>query len=299
VTTKDIQDRLLAERDSQKWNALRARMAERGTPSLEKCPQGHYIATCTCACPNCKTCGGTGFVPADPAAKIGDPKYGQVDPCPNSRANYLKRALASGEMIGGLTAEEVQELSWNHVQPGISDAHKALPFVRESVNRGYGMGLMLGLWGQGKTLLMKIAVANFIRSGKRAHYIKLTKLLDTIRQTYDQKEGKMTALVNEIRKWENLDLLCLDELDKDADTDWAQSRLFDLVDERWVSAVRQQKLTLFAANYSSMGEVPGYLKSRIEDNRWAVADDSGKTAAFTVFLNGPDGRKAMPKGSRV
>src|SRR5690349_10155741 len=98
-------------------------------------------------------------------------------------------------MIGGLTADEVKTFGWHLVLPSISDAHKAMPHVKEAVNRGYGMGLMLGKWGQGKTLLMKIAVANYLRIGKKAHYVKLTKMLDSIRRTYDEKENKMTALV--------------------------------------------------------------------------------------------------------
>lgn len=296
--TRAIQELLLKQRNDEKMAGLRLRMAERagGAALPDRCQSCGYFP-CQCECPECDTCRGSGYISADPNAKIGDPKYGQLEPCPNLRTNHLKRTLASGEGMGGLSANEIKTFSWDMVLPGISDAYKALPHVKEAVNRGYGMGLMLGKWGQGKTLLMKIAVANFIRGGKKAHYVKLTKMLDSIRQTYDEKEGKMTALVREIRKWENLDLLCLDELDKDAETDWAKSRLFDLVDERWVSAVREEKLTLFSANFQNMSEVPGYLKSRIEDNRWAVTDQSGKSAAFTVFLNGPDGRKSMPKGS--
>ena len=293
MSTTTIQDNLLKIRDDQRRTELARRMAERsaGQPLPAKCPDcGNY--QCSCLCPGCQTCGGSGYL----KIKTNNQYASTVTPCPNMRANNLKRTLANGEGRGGLTADEIKTLGWNLVMPGISDGHKAMKFVKPSVERGYGMGIMLGKWGQAKTLLMKIAVAQFIRQGKSAHYIKLTTLMDDIRTAYDERENKMTALVNKIREWQSLDLLCLDEIDKDAGTEWAETRLFDLVDERWVLGVRGQALTLFASNYSSPDQIPGYLRSRIEDNRFSMLDDKGQPAAFCVHLNGADGRKVMPAG---
>jgi hypothetical protein len=287
-----LQKVVLKQHENMRKNAIALQMTERsgGAVLPQKCNAcGDYI--CSCRCPGCKTCGGSGYIRVEK-----DPHHITLDPCPNYRAQNIKRDISDGKGRGGLTANELATLDWDLVIPGISDGTKAMKFVKPAVERGYGMGIMLGKWGQAKTLLMKIAVAKFIHDGKSAHYIKLTTLMDDIRTAYDEKENKMTALVNKIREWQSLDLLCLDEIDKDTGTDWAETRLFDLVDERWVLAVRQSALTLFASNYASPNEIPGYLRSRIEDNRWAIPNEDGHPASFCVYLNGADGRKSMPDG---
>lgn len=294
-----LQTALLKEQEKQRAKALSARLHMRsgGQAVPEKCPAcGDYV--CSCRCPGCEICGGSGYVKINPHAALGDNDFGKIQPCEKFRMGNLNKAIASGEGRGGLTSEELRILDWKLVLPNISDGTKALHFVRPAVERGYGMGIMLGTWGQAKTLLMKIAVANFIRAGKSAHYVKLTTLMDDIRTAYDSKENKMTALVTKIREWQSLDLLCIDEIDKDAGTEWAETRLFDMVDERWMLAVRQKALTLFASNYSSASEIPGYLKSRIEDNRFAMSGPDGKSTAFSVYLNGADGRKSMLPGRK-
>lgn len=292
MTMTTMQISVLRMHDDQRAAELNRRMSTRaqGYTLPEKCPDcGDYH--CSCRCPKCPECGGSGYIRIETG-----PYSVELKPCKNLIAKNLKKSIANGEGRGGLTANELQTLDWHLIEPGISDGHKAMGFVRPAVERGYGMGIMLGKWGQAKTLLMKISVANFIRQGKSAHYVKLTTMMDDIRTAYDEKENKMTALVNKIREWQSLDLLCLDEIDKDAGTDWAETRLFDLVDERWVLAIRESALTLFASNYVSPNEIPGYLRSRIEDNRFAMTDKDGKPAAFCVYLNGADGRKSMLPG---
>jgi hypothetical protein len=285
------------ELQKAKHSKLLEKMRERsgGVTPPKRCDSCGY-APCQCLCPNCPECGGTSRVPVNPNADIHDKDYGKTKTC-SRYANVMNaRRISSGEEIGGLTSNEIQELTWNKIIPGVSDAEKGLAFVRPAVERGYGMGMMFGTWGQGKTLLMKIAVAEFIRMGKRARYVSLTRMMDDIRRAYDVKEAKMTALVDKIREWENLDLLAIDEIDKEAGTEWAESRFFDLVDQRWVLGVRRQALTIFSSNYGKIAELPGYLRSRIQDNRFSMMGDNGERASFMVFMNGADGRLSMPDG---
>jgi DNA replication protein DnaC len=85
-----------------------------------------------------------------------------------------------------------------------------------------------------------------------------------------------------------LDVLAIDELDKVGQTDWARERIHQLLDARYQRAIRQETLTVIAANLNSLDELSGYLKSRIEDNRFTVN-------GYVVRLQGTDGRKSMPK----
>lgn len=243
--------------------------------------------------PGCEICGGTGYV------KVVKGYDTRLDPCPNYRKSMIDAAVSGGQSIGGLYADEIKSLNWNCVLPDASDGIKALQPVRNACQLGYGMGLLYGTYGQAKTLLMKIAVVDAIRNGKRAHYVKLTTLLDDIRLAYDEEEHKMASLLDRIEEWNNLDLLCLDEFDKSAKTEWALDRFFNLIDDRYQMAVRQKSITLLAANFNNSQKIPetlGYLMSRIEDNRFSITDADGKPASFVIYLNGPDGRKSMPAG---
>jgi DNA replication protein DnaC len=242
---------------------------------------------------NCPECGGDGFVKVAPGASVFDKDYGTVRPCSLRMRRERESALRRGEFDArcGLTADEIKNLTWSNVLPDISDGVKALRAVKAGYENKSGMVLLYGTYGQAKTLTMKIAVAQAMREGKRAAYARLSRVLNDIRLAFDQKEGKTRALLEKIEWWNGLDLLCVDELDKASSTDWAEGVIFDMFDDRWVKAVRGEALTIAAANFADADAVPGYLKSRLEDNRFAAFGGA-------VYLSGSDGRKSMPEGYR-
>ncbi len=114
---------------------------------------------------------------------------------------------------------------------------------------------------------------------------------DDIRLAFDERENKQTELVRRMQWWISRDVLALDEIDKTNSTDWAKERMFQLIDVRYQRAIRREAITIIAANYESPDEISAYLRSRIEDNRFV---ENG----LVVYLNGPDGRKAVPIGWR-
>ena len=181
--------------------------------------------------------------------------------------------------------EDEAGLTWEAVKPGISDGMKAVQAVRPAYERGFGMIFIYGAWGQAKTLIGKILTATAFRAGKRTAYANMSSVLDDIRLAYDEKENKMTELLRRMDWWVEREVLFIDELDKTSQTEWAQDRLFQLMDRRYQMAVREEALTVIASNKSE-NELDGYLKSRIHDNR----------IGQVVFLNGNDGRKVMPEG---
>lgn len=239
--------------------------------------------------PDCPHCGGVGYVRCAPDAQPGDPRFGRVDVCPNAQRKAFESSLERGEidMRIGLSASEIRNLEWSMVRVGISDGHKASQATRTACEQGHGMVFLFGASGQAKTLVLKIAVANALRAGKTAAYADMRSVLDDIRLAYDERENKQAELARRMEWWCSRDVLAVDELDKVNSTDWALERMFQLIDVRYQRAVRQEALTVLAANYSSLDELSAYLRSRIEDNRFAVR-------GWVVHLNGPDGRKSMP-----
>ena len=212
--------------------------------------------------PTCPICGGSGYIRKKATADVYDPDFGKVERCPQARRLAFSEALSRGQVDGriGLTADEIQSLTWDAIKDGLSDGHKA----RE-------------------------AVALALQEGKRAAYANMLTVLDDIRLAFDEKENKQTELVRRVDWWLSRDVLAIDELDKTNSTDWARERIFQLLDARYQRAVRQEALTLIAGNYSHTDELCAYLRSRIEDNRFAAN-------GMIVPLNGPDGRKAVPDG---
>jgi DNA replication protein DnaC len=183
----------------------------------------------------------------------------------------------------GITEAEAS-LTWAAVKPNISDGMKAVHAVRPCYERGWGMVFLWGTWGQAKTLVGKILTATAFREGKRAAFANLSAVLDDIRLAYDEKENKMTELLKRMDWWNEREVLFLDELDKSNGTEWAQERLFQLLDKRYQMAVREEALTVIASNKSEK-ELDGYLRSRLHDNR----------VGQVVYLNGTDGRQVVPQ----
>jgi len=185
----------------------------------------------------------------------------------------------------GLHDSEVS-LTWDAIKPNISEGKKVLDAVRPAYERGYGMVFLWGAWGQAKTLSGKVLTATAYRDGKRAAYANMSSVLDDIRLAFDG-ESKQTELLRRMDWWMQRDVLFLDELDKSNDTPWAQERLFQLLDQRYSRAIREEALTVIASNRSD-DELDGYLKSRLKDKRLGPV----------VYLNGVDGRQVVPEGWR-
>jgi len=182
----------------------------------------------------------------------------------------------------GLDEREVN-LTWDAIKRNVSEGGKVLDAVQPAYKRGYGMVFLWGAWGQAKTLSGKILTATAHRDGKRAAYANISNVLDDIRLAFDEPERKQTELLRRMDWWIERDVLFLDELDKSNDTPWAQERLFQLLDQRYMRAIREEALTVIASN-SDAADLDGYIKSRLEDRRLGPI----------VYLNGVDGRQVAP-----
>lgn len=230
---------------------------------------------------DCPICGGMGYVRYD--KPLGHPLFGQMQVCPN-RVKSLRATLGAG----GLFPDEVQELTWDLVKSNVSDGHLAKAAVLQVYRRGFGMAFLYGANGQAKTLLLKIGVAVALREGKTAAYANLGDILDDLRQSFDS-ENSGRELSRRMHKWLSMDLLSIDELDKVNQTDWARSVIHKLLDQRYTQAVREEAITLVAANLDGgIESLDGYLASRLRDSR----------VGLVVELKGPDGRQVMPAGFR-
>jgi IstB-like ATP binding protein len=277
MTMTTIQKKLQEE----KWQRTISKMQARGGTLSSPPPQ---TGLCN---PDCPECCGSGYVRANPDAEIGDKDFGRVQVCPNYQISLLQ---GSDLARYGLEQDELC-MDWNLVKAKIGytrlEGTRAVKAVKPAFERGHGMIALLGTYGQGKTLVGKILTARALMRGKRAAYANMDKILDNIRLAYDAKEDMTKELLRRMDYWISLDVLFVDEMDKANETEWALSRMFQLMDQRYTRAVREEALTVIASNKKD-DELDGYLVSRLSDHRLGPV----------IYLDGEDARKIMPPGYR-
>ncbi len=90
--------------------------------------------------------------------------------------------------------------------------------------------------GTGKTRLAIGACLEFIDNGRSAVYWQVERLLDALRWGYkDNRPPDVPGYDEIMTRIENCALLVLDDLGAESGTDWAQSKLDQIIDTRYIS----------------------------------------------------------------
>jgi len=114
------------------------------------------------------------------------------------------------------------DIAWDYVQN--FEEYKA---------NGKGL-IFLGDVGTGKTHLAA-AISNYLLSEKLQAIVFGTwaSLLFKLRRSYDPYEGQLEREVDIIQAMERCDLLVLDDVGKEKQTDWSDEKLFHIIDSRY------------------------------------------------------------------
>jgi len=138
-----------------------------------------------------------------------------------------------------------------------------------------GWLLLRGGYGCGKTHLAA-AIANFaVEMGVPTLFLTVPDLLDMLRFSYDSEDTTFEQRFNEIR---NASLLVLDDFGTQNATGWAQEKLFQILNYRYIN-----KLPLAVTTNLSLDEIEARIRSRLAD-RDLVSD---------VLINAPDYRRPL------
>lgn len=211
---------------------------------------------------DCPLCHGFGWVRFD--REVGDPLFGKMSLCPN----LLSSALGGDS---GLNERELK-LSWSAVSE-INQAGAAVAAIKRTFERGRGWVYLWGQPGLGKTLILTVAIAEMIRSGRPGVYTRMADILDDLRKGFgdDQPKGEEQRRVD---RWASLPLLAIDELDRVRSSEYSDEKRFALLDRRYQAALRGNSITLLASNRDPRG-FDDYLSSRIFDGRFSVVKLAG------------------------
>lgn len=185
----------------------------------------------------CKLCSDVGFVRKD--VPLSHPDFGKAFPCACLVEKRKTTMLSKLNTLDGLTASE-RARSFDSMQ-GNKFQGKALERLRAAE---FGIILLHGNPGVGKTHLMHCVINHAKANGRVAVYATMTDVLDYLREAFSPKNEEPFE-----ERWRLLlecPVLCVDELDEFSVTGWARERFLRLIDERWRQ--RDTKLTVFALN---------------------------------------------------
>lgn len=143
-------------------------------------------------------------------------------------------------------------------------------FTANIAQGGRGNIVMCGGVGTGKTMLACAAVNALLSKGKRCRIIKLIDLIRELKDTW--RRGAETNEIKLIKHYSNIDLLVLDEVGLQFDSDTEKLFIFDVIDGRYQNMLP----TILISNLDITG-VKQAIGERVVDR---LREDGGKVLAF-------------------
>ena len=212
--------------------------------------------------PNCPHCHGLGYLRQD--LPLGHPDFGKLQVCTCRHRQISQQIHARLFALSNL--DELSHLTFDNFQPrgriglrplqadSLEQAYNQARLFAQSLN---GWLLVQGYYGTGKTHLAA-AVANFaVSMGVPTLFLTVPDLLDTLRFAYDDPAATFESRFEEIR---SAPLLVMDDFGTQNATSWAQEKLFQILNYRYIN-----RLPLVLTTNLMLSEIEGRIRSRLED----------------------------------
>jgi len=218
--------------------------------------------------PDCPHCGGVGFLRAD--VPVGHEQFGRLQPCV-CRANEIATnarqrlyELSNLARLSHLTFENFKR-SGNPQAEFISpqesgSLHDAFDAAEDFSKKLQGWLLLEGSYGCGKTH-SAAAIANAaVQRGVPTLFITVPDLLDSLRYSFSDPTTSFEARFEDIR---NADLLVMDDFGTQNATPWAQEKLFQIINNRYIN-----KLPTVITTNLILDEIESRIRSRLQDEEF-------------------------------
>ena len=213
---------------------------------------------------------------------VNDSRFGKLEICVCRQRDVSEQVRERLYSLSRL--DELKGLTFDTFQPrgrkGLGEMQAA------SIERAYnqaqhyaknlnGWLLLQGGYGAGKTHLAA-SIANFaVDMGVPTLFLTVPDLLDMLRFSYDSQDTTFEERFNEIR---NATLLILDDFGTQNATGWAQEKLFQILNYRYIN-----KLPLVVTTNLSLDEIEARIRSRLADPELVT----------TSRIHAPDYRRPM------
>jgi len=216
--------------------------------------------------PNCEFCGGVGFLRSD--VPLGHPDFGRLEPCVCRSGEVARNArqrlyeMSNLDRLSHLTFENFNTKGnpkAEFITPQeISSLEEAKIASEEFSNSLQGWILLEGAYGCGKTHLAAAIANTCVQRGVPTLFITVPDLLDSLRFAYGSQETTFEARFEEIRA---ADLLVMDDFGTQNATAWAQEKLFQIINYRYIN-----KLPTVITTNLILDEIESRIRSRLQDS---------------------------------
>lgn len=212
--------------------------------------------------PNCPHCHGAGYLRAD--VPVNHPDFGRLETCVCRRADVTNTIRARLFALSHL--DELKDLTFETFKPrgrkGLGEIQAnslemAFNQARHYAQKLEGWLLLQGGYGCGKTHLAA-ALANYaVSMGVPTLFLTVPDLLDTLRFSYDSEDTTFEERFEEIRR---ASLLVLDDFGTQNATGWAQEKLFQIINYRYIN-----RLPTVVTTNLALDEIEARIRSRLSD----------------------------------
>lgn len=210
----------------------------------------------------CQICGGIGYVRVD--LPPSDPNFGKLQLCVCRQKDTAKNNVQQMYKLSNLEAFKAMSFETFKVQGrmGLGEQHiRSLEFAlnqsRQYAQQLKGWLLLTGGYGCGKTHLAAAIANQCVSFGVPTLFLTVPDLLDWVRYSYDQPDVTFEQRFEEIR---NIQLLVLDDLGTQNATPWAEEKLYQIINHRYM-----HRLPTVITTNIELGEMDGRVRSRLLD----------------------------------
>jgi DNA replication protein DnaC len=212
--------------------------------------------------PNCPHCGGLGYLRLD--LPLGHPDFGKIQTCICRRPQVSQQvhrrlfALSNLDELSHLTFENFQPRGRIGLRPLQADSlERAYNHARQFSQTLNGWLFIQGPFGCGKTHLAA-AIANFAVSlGVPTLFLTVPDLLDSLRFSWEDPDATYEQRFDEIRR---SPLLVMDDFGTQNATLWAQEKLFQILNYRYVN-----RLATVVTTNQDLVQIEPRIRSRMLD----------------------------------
>ncbi len=212
----------------------------------------------------------------------GHPLFGRAVPCVCRHDTLEQRrrkrlfAMSHLDELGHLTFETFQPRGRIGIGPQqAASIEAAYNTAKQFAANPQGWLLLMGGYGCGKTHLAAAIANQAVSQGMPTLFLTVPDLLDFLRSAYNTQDATFEARFEEIRQ---VPLLVLDDFGTQSATPWAQEKLFQILNFRYINRLP----TVITTNLM-LSEIEPRLRSRLQDPELVTR----------VHIQAPDYRRPM------